>query len=306
MLRALLLLLFVSCKSPQPAPDVNADHRADAKPLPASSVVVSDSGPAMAASEEDKTKEDKVGGDDVCPIKIDQARVLATHETSWRGVARTIRASLSESCQSVPSTESAAKDALAGSGAPLRVADKGDFFLVRSGDLQTCGATSRHVVQVVGTDFWVYPRVGGGFVTFGAASEDEVTIEQASPWVHAVQRSEPRFEHPVCATHTKPEELFDCTGAPGEVSMGRAFPSAQPVFTDYFFDPDAHALVLQLKDAASGRVRVAGGVITLEGVGCNRVFSRGDGGLSIDAAPRFTARTISSYETRPRDNQPPR
>ena len=240
----------------------------------------------------------KVGGRPVCPVQVSRDRVAAVHAKGWLDVARVLYKDQNEAARdSMPTTDAAAKAALLDPGVkPVTVAGKGEFWIAHVGNIDKYYFRNSYLVQVAGADFWVYADgVGTQYVmNMMPNPEPTIAVDSLGRWVRVATASQDFASQVVfCKDSDGGPELFECTGAPNEVIDGPALghPLAPTEYVDRVFDPDAHARVLELTDAASGRfpsmsdggkstsLRAAGDAIELTGLGCNLRFERGDGGI---------------------------
>ena len=239
----------------------------------------------------------KLAGRSVCPVRASHDRSAAVHGKSWLDVAQRLYQDGNEAVRdAAPTTEAAAKAALLDAGAkPFVLAGKGEFWSAHVGDIEKAGYKNDFLVQVAGGDFWTYPdAIGGQYVMNMVTSpEPTITIDTIGRWVHVLTSSQDLLSDLAYCTHQDGGAEFECTGADDEVivTLGSNHATGPTQYVDHVFDPDAHARVLELTDAASGRfalltdggkgtsLRAAGDAIELAGLGCNLRFERGDGGL---------------------------
>ena len=230
----------------------------------------------------------KIAGRAVCPVQVSRDRVAAVRGKSWLDVASALYKDQNEGARdAMPKTEAAAKAALLDPGEkPLAVAGKGEFWIAHVGDIDKDYFRNSYLVQVAGGDFWAYTDgIATRYVMNMAPNpEPTITLDALGRWVHVNTASQDFASQVVfCKDSDGGDELFECTGAPNEVIDGPALghPLAPVEYVDRVFDPDAHARVLQLTDAASGRfpsmsdggksttLRAAGDALELTGLGCN-------------------------------------
>ena len=237
----------------------------------------------------------RIAGRAVCPVRVNGARIAATHASSWLEVAREMHKLGNEPIrESTPKTEADAKKELLASDTPLIVPGKGTFHFVRVGDMTSAFVRFTQVVQESGADFWLYPQVGAQSSSGMGVDTPEptLTIDRVGRWVHVSAGEQTFTFFYFCSESDASYDVFQCTGDPKEVQVGPSggHPLGPVEYTEFFFDPDAHAQVLTLEDHASGRfssisdggkgtsVRADGDGIELDGLGCNLRLLGGDGG----------------------------
>jgi hypothetical protein len=226
----------------------------------------------------------KIAGRAVCPVKADTASVPALRAKSWVEVARVLAAPDAGVAQSFPQLtrdvvgDADAKQALGVSDKPVMVG-KDSFYVVQTGDVLVMAA--RHVVQVAGGAFYVYPNIGtgmGGRCTY----VDTVTVEAFGGFAHVSRIEAPEIMTYVCGWPGD-DMIHDCDDRPGEQTM-TACVNAPATFHDAFIDPAAHSIVLALEDSAScaragsycdkRMITLASdrGGVHAKGLGCDRTF----------------------------------
>ncbi len=219
----------------------------------------------------------KLGGREVCPLRIDRTVRPATKHATWLAAVKALGAS--GRCVA-PTSEAAAK-ALAG---PPLMTPQGTFHVLRSGQLQLddCIINDTAVVQVQGADVWLYPSLGPGTFVFMLEAQPDVVLASLGPLVRATSALGVPDEVTTCTSPARPSEVFDCKGDPDEVATGIAHPRRDTEYTDTFYDGAAHSVIVSTVDAASGRFpdladggarridfRVDGGALRPTGFGCS-------------------------------------
>jgi hypothetical protein len=237
----------------------------------------------------------KIAGRPVCPVRVESKRSSAAHATGWRDVVRLMKSQ--KACGYDAKTDADAKDLMlrdivdGPAPGPLKT-PKGDFYVVRDGELsmeKTCASADLHILQVAGADFWLYPPAAMGAIMWGRPVGESLTVESIGSWIVARRVEAMHADVSYCTIDGG--EPAECTDEPGETFayLMKLGGKAVPQYTDHVLDADSHVDVMRIDDNASGRFSESGTRMTslvadgsglkLEGFGCGRQFSRGDGGL---------------------------